>query len=234
MARLVYKIVFVYLANQDKVLYKTSELVTFSSLFLSSVILFTNMVSYFVIHNHFFTIWLRMLSEFIYLSCKFWKLWYSNNMKKILILLALVTILFISSGQTYEQQSLISTLQNMFPDKPFESLLALLKIPYWGHTISVEERGYYQFVEFLLRKAAHFFLFGFVALAFYAVLPKWRGRWFIALVWTFILATVDEYHQSVTGGRTPSGQDVFLDMCGAVVFLSALVFMKRIFGRRSE
>ena len=155
-------------------------------------------------------------------------------MKKILILLTLVIILFISSGQTYEQQSLIPTLQNMFPNKPFESLLAMLEIPYFGHIVSVEERGYYQFVEFLLRKSAHFFIFGFVALAFYAVLPKWRGRWLIALVCTFILATIDEYHQSLTGGRTPSGQDVFLDMCGAVVFLSTFVFMKQIFGQEAR
>jgi len=51
-------------------------------------------------------------------------------MKKPLVLLFLVIILFLSSGQTYEQQSLIPTLQEMLPDKPLEEQLAKLEIPY--------------------------------------------------------------------------------------------------------
>lgn len=147
-------------------------------------------------------------------------------MKKLLFLLFLVTILLVSSGQTYEQQSLIPTLQKMLPNKPLEAQLSQLEIPYWGHTISIGERGYYRFLEFLIRKGAHFFLFGFVAVAIYTVLPKGRFRFELAGLATLIFACVDEYRQFLTGGRTPTWHDVFLDMCGAVTFLGVLVLMK--------
>jgi len=144
-------------------------------------------------------------------------------MRKILLLLSILFVLFISSGQSYEQQSLIPTLQNWLPGKPFEFLLSKLQIPYWGITVSVEERGYYYFVEFLLRKAAHFFIFGFLALAIYAVLPKRLPRIRTAAFLTFLLAIADEYHQSLTGGRTQSIQDVLLDTAGAI---SALLLLQ--------
>ncbi|MEZ7172819.1 VanZ family protein [Sporosarcina sp. OR05] len=140
-------------------------------------------------------------------------------MKKILFLLAIVGVLFISSGQTYEQQSLVPSLHKWLPGKPFEGLLSTLQIPYWGKIISVEERGYYYFVEFLLRKSAHFFIFGLLAIAVYSVLPKMRLRSVFALGITFLLAIADEYHQSLTGGRTPTINDVYLDMSGAITFI---------------
>ncbi|WP_252501989.1 VanZ family protein [Sporosarcina sp. Marseille-Q4943] len=140
-------------------------------------------------------------------------------MRKFLFLLIIVGVLFFSSGQTYEQQSLIPTLEEQLPSKPLESQLANLQIPYWGKIVSVEERGYYAFVEFLLRKAAHFFIFGLLAIAVYSILPKFRYRTIVALVITLALAIGDEYHQSLTGGRTPSSKDVLLDMTGAFTFL---------------
>ena len=123
-------------------------------------------------------------------------------MKKLLIFLTLFTILFISSGQTYEQQTLIPAMERYFPSEPFKGFLTLFQIPYWGMTISVEERGYYPFVEFVIRKASHVVIFGLIALA-------------------------DEFHQSLTGGRTPTGQDVLLDVFGAVLFLGAAKFLKK-------
>lgn len=143
-------------------------------------------------------------------------------MRKILFLLFILIVLFTSSGQTYEQQSLIPTLQNWLPGKPFEFFLSKFQIPYWGITVSVEERGYYYFIEFLLRKAAHFFIFGFLALAIYAVLPKRLPRFRTAALITFLLASADEYHQSLTGGRTASLQDVVLDTAGALFALIIL------------
>lgn len=140
-------------------------------------------------------------------------------MRKFLFLLAIIAVLFVSSGQTYEQQSIVPTLQTLLPDKPLENQLTKLHVPYWGTTISVEERGYYYFVEFLLRKSAHFFIFGLLALAVYYVLPKFRQRTAVAFMITVGFAMADEYHQSLTGGRTASVQDVILDASGAITFL---------------
>lgn len=143
-------------------------------------------------------------------------------MRKLLFLLVIVGVLFFSSGQTYEQQSIIPTLEEWLPGKPLESQLAKLQIPYWGKIISVEERGYYAFVEFLIRKAAHVFIFGLLAIAVYSILPKIRYRSVVALLITLTLAIGDEFHQSLTGGRTATSNDVLLDMAGAVIFLLAL------------
>ncbi|MBD7984861.1 VanZ family protein [Sporosarcina sp. Sa2YVA2] len=155
-------------------------------------------------------------------------------MRKFLFLLAIIAVLFVSSSQTYEQQSIVPTLQTLLPDKPMENQLAKLQIPYWGKTISVEERGYYYFVEFLLRKSAHFFIFGLLALAVYYVLPKFRLRTITAFIITVGFAMADEYHQSLTGGRTATIQDVILDASGAFTFLlifrliySAVMSLKR-------
>ncbi|MCZ2257290.1 VanZ family protein [Sporosarcina sp. G11-34] len=158
-------------------------------------------------------------------------------MKKLLmffILLAVLSTLFFSSGQTYEQQSLVPSLQQWLPGKPLEGLLSKLEIPYWGKTISVEERGYYYFIEFLLRKGAHFFIFGVLAVLVYSVLPNRRFRTIIAAAVTLLVAMSDEFHQSLTGGRTPSMQDVGLDMAGAVTFLVILRLALLIPGRRKS
>ncbi|MFC5589119.1 VanZ family protein [Sporosarcina soli] len=143
-------------------------------------------------------------------------------MKKIIVLFILLGILFVSSAQTYEQQSLIPTLKEWLPDKPLEASLSKLQVPYWGKTISIEERGYYHFVEFLLRKSAHFFIFGILATVIYSLLPKHAFRMLTATIITLLFAIGDEYHQSLTGGRTPTVNDVILDMSGAITFLLLL------------
>ncbi|WP_313238086.1 VanZ family protein [Sporosarcina ureae] len=143
-------------------------------------------------------------------------------MRKVLafiIVLCILGSLFISSSQTYEQQSLIPTLENLLPSKPLETTLSALSIPYWNKTISVEERGYYHFMEFLLRKSAHFVLFGLLAAGIFLSLPSRFPRLLIASTITLLLACADETHQYFTGGRTATIRDVILDMSGAMTFL---------------
>ncbi|WP_301107926.1 VanZ family protein [Sporosarcina sp.] len=143
-------------------------------------------------------------------------------MKKLLAFLLLLSLLIglaVSSSQTYEQQSLVTTLEKLLPGEPGKNQLAQLELSYWDRSITVEERGYYYFVEFLIRKSAHFLTFGFLALVIYWLLPKRKGRLLGAVLITLILACADELHQSLTGGRTATIQDVYLDMTGAIVFL---------------
>ncbi|WP_303964771.1 VanZ family protein [Sporosarcina ureae] len=140
----------------------------------------------------------------------------------IIIILCIIGSLFVSSSQTYEQQSLIPTLENVLPNKPFEAALSALYIPYWDTTISIEGRGYYYFVEFLLRKGAHFVLFGLLAVGVFLSLPSRLPRFMIASIFTLLLACADELKQYLTGGRTATFRDVLLDMAGALTFLLIL------------
>lgn len=163
---------------------------------------------------------MRFLKEFSLLIQVFPNLvWYNLYMKKLIFLVILLSILFISSGQTAEQQSLIPTLEKWLPGEPFESSLSKLHVPYWGTLVSIDERGYYPFVEFLIRKSAHFLIFGLIASTVFLILPKHLFRILTATWLTLLVAVGDEYHQSLTGGRTPSLQDVLLDMSGAITFL---------------
>lgn len=148
-------------------------------------------------------------------------------MRKLLIIGSLLLLLFISSGQSYEQQSLVGTLQRLLPTKPFEGILSQLHIPYWGIIVSVEERGYYYFLEFLIRKSAHFFMFAAIASAIYYLFSNSRYRFLYASIGALCIALGDEYHQSLTGGRTATMQDVALDMAGALTALTVIAIWTR-------
>ncbi|MBS4178168.1 VanZ family protein [Bacillus sp. FJAT-49731] len=144
------------------------------------------------------------------------------------MLLIVATIIFAFSSQTYEQQSLVPTLWKIIPGEPFREILSKLEIKYWGQIISVETKGYYYFLEFLIRKFAHMFLFGCLAVTLFSVImlakPKriWPVVW-VSLIATGFYASFDELHQLYTGGRTPLVADVLLDLSGAVVALIIFV-----------
>lgn len=161
-------------------------------------------------------------TSFIFCLC------YTTVMRKfgtVFIILLIVVGLFISSSQTYEQQSLIGTLQKWLPNKPFESLFTVVSSGHAQSLILIDTHGYYHFLEYLLRKGAHFVLFGILAVGFFVILPPRLPRFVIAAFITFLLACGDEIHQYFTGGRTATFSDVMLDMSGALVFLLIAQFI---------
>ncbi|MFC6037985.1 VanZ family protein [Paenisporosarcina macmurdoensis] len=144
-------------------------------------------------------------------------------MKKYILFILILLVLFYSSAQTYEEQSMIPDLMMWLPGEPFKGFLSLFQIPYWGTIVSVEERGYHAFIEFLLRKGAHIAIFGALAFAAYIMFRRIR----IAFILTVVLAIADEYHQSLTGGRTPTIHDVMLDSFGAALALTMIWIYKK-------
>ena len=130
----------------------------------------------------------------------------------------ILCLLFLSSGQTYEEQTLVQTLEDNFPNKPLEKTLSHLKIPYWGKIVSIEERGYFPFVEFLIRKLTHIFTFLSLTVATFLIFKRYRLSFLIAV----FIAFIDEFHQSFTSGRTASGYDVGLDIIGILIGLLIL------------
>lgn len=149
-------------------------------------------------------------------------------MKKWFVLLLFLIILAISSSMTYEQQSIIPELEELLAHKPFEKQLSFLKIPYWDTVVSIEERGYFKFVEFLIRKFTHFVGFGCIALGIYFAWGKRRFAASVAIAITAVIAMLDEFRQSFTPGRTMSGQDVLVDTAGAIVLISIAVVVKKL------
>ena len=88
-------------------------------------------------------------------------------------------------------------------------------------------------LHIILRKAGHFFgygIFGYLWFrAFSATFPKgapvvWFG---LAIACTFLIASLDEWHQSFSPARAGHFGDVALDTCGALVLVSmAMVAMR--------
>ena len=141
-------------------------------------------------------------------------------------------ILFYSSSMTYKEQTSVPFLERVLgtSNKPFYNTLSKISFNYGGKTQSIENDGYFHFIEFFIRKGAHFgiyFLLGlFLCLAVYKYFSK--NRFLMMLIpWlaTTGLAAFDEFHQGLTGGRTPSVTDVILDSVGALTGILILMLI---------
>lgn len=158
-----------------------------------------------------------------------------NVKQKICIALALLiaVILFISSSMTYQQQTSVPFLEKYLASQPLKLFLSQFSFSYAGETVSIAHLGYYKFVEFFIRKGAHFGTYFLMGGFLYAGLP-FKKRWqkaFLSLGCCFLYASFDEFHQMLTGGRTPLFTDVLLDSFGALVAISCLVIFSRLVSR---
>lgn len=141
--------------------------------------------------------------------------------KYFLIATIAIALISLMSSMTYEQQSIVPFLQTYFANKPFEQALRSIEILYWNRIISVDTSGYYYFVEFIIRKATHFFGYGILAVIFYFFYRKlsWRLPTVLAFLSIVIIASLDEFRQSTIPGRSGIVDDVILDACGAFTLL---------------
>lgn len=135
----------------------------------------------------------------------------------------ILTLIIISSSQPYDQTTLIPTLQQMLPNEPINEILSVIKIPYWGSIVSIEERGYYAFVEFLIRKGIHLITYGVLASSMLFITKKYLT----VIIFIIVIALMDEAYQSTIGGRTASGQDVLLDFLGASLSLLLIYLIRK-------
>lgn len=153
-----------------------------------------------------------------------------NSNTYLWIAFIIMAILFYSSSQTYEQQSQVGLIEGLLKGEPFKQQLKGISFSYAGDTVSIAAKGYAKFVEFFIRKGAHFgtyFLLG--GSWFLGLKPRVKGAWLTAVV-SWLAATgyagLDEFHQMMTGGRTPLFQDVMLDSIGALTAVSfCLIFI---------
>lgn len=144
-------------------------------------------------------------------------------MKKYALLVGLaLLIVFIASSMPYEQQTIVPELRTVLEDKPFEEQLRKMEFTYWGRTISVESRGYFYFVEFLIRKGTHFVGFGLVGMLFFLFYRKlgWRFPVLLGIGSVFVIASLDEFRQTFSDGRTGLFADVLIDTAGAIFFIT--------------
>ena len=158
--------------------------------------------------------------------------------EKVYLLIALLVLimLFISSSMTYQQQEMKPGFINTHLHF-IEEIVGNWNIYYGGRWHNAQlDGGTAGMTQFVVRKMAHFgsyFLvgmFGFLGLRKIFKL-KWVApvlTWFGAIA----LAAFDEYHQYLTGDRTPSVHDVMLDafgaLCGIVLCIIVIFIRKKL------
>jgi VanZ family protein len=78
-------------------------------------------------------------------------------------------------------------------------------------------------VDFIFKKSAHIFVYAVLyVLVWFAVLKSFRikhpqGQWLLPLAITILYAAADEFHQSLTPGRSPTLRDVGYDSLGMLI-----------------
>lgn len=152
---------------------------------------------------------------------------FKNGNAYLIIALVMMAVLFYSSSQTYEQQTTIPLLEKILKNEPFKNSLSNISFTYAGSPVSIEASGYFNFIEFFIRKSAHFGTYFILAGSlFLGINPRVKhlglsfgAAWLSATGY----AALDEFHQMMTGGRTPLFEDVILDSSGAVLACAILV-----------
>jgi VanZ family protein len=104
----------------------------------------------------------------------------------------------------------------------------------WGQT----DTASFEMAHAILRKLGHFSGYGILSVLFYrawyaSVGLFWKGSRSglrseaagLAVFCTFLVASMDEWHQSFLEGRTSSFHDVMIDTCGALVFTAVVMLL---------
>lgn len=136
-------------------------------------------------------------------------------------LMAVVLLsLFVSSSMPYHKQEMSpGFIHNHF--RFLENIVGSWNIYYQNRWHNAQlDNGIAGMTQFVMRKWAHFgsyFLLGiFSCFGLNRIFKKWSGPLFI-WIGIIVLAGLDEFHQMLTGDRTPSLWDVCLDASGALL-----------------
>lgn len=164
-------------------------------------------------------------------------------MKKILIYWTLpfswIGVIFFFSSQSASDQDVKPLLGNIPFVEKLEPLLSKLQFTYYGVERSVEAMGFERFVEFLIRKLAHFGTYFILALlVFIAVQKTLNASLHIKMLFSFyvviLMAVMDEWNQAFTPERTPYYFDVVIDGFGGLMGLLFSVLILLFINRREN
>lgn len=149
----------------------------------------------------------------------------------IFLALAIMLVLFYSSSQPYQEQSITPMLDQLLAKEPMKNLLSGIQFNYADSEVSIQALGYSKFIEFFIRKAAHFVTYFLLGLFWFLGLKNKLSGPILTVFISWMLATgyaaLDEFHQGITPNRTPLLQDIQLDSIGAAtgVMLAVLFFI---------
>lgn len=101
----------------------------------------------------------------------------------------------------------------------------------WTDAFLAEMADYF---EHPIRKLAHFGEYACMGILVYTLLRQWMSRgkslYFITVLWVFLSAAGDEFHQLFVPGRYGSFADVCLDTCGGAFGMAIIIWIEKCHG----
>jgi VanZ family protein len=100
----------------------------------------------------------------------------------------------------------------------------LLKLVTW--IVGPVDAHKFEVFHHIVRKSGHFLGYGFLGVVWFRAFllslnsPHAMRCALLALIATFVTASLDEWHQSFSSARTGQFSDVLLDTCGALVLIT--------------
>lgn len=146
-----------------------------------------------------------------------------------ILLLALYMIVFGFSAQDGEQSG---SLSQMVSEKCV-AIINNLSGRQWSEVFMVNLAEYF---EYPIRKLAHFSEYACMGILVYVMWSQWlkKGRrlYLLTVIWVFVSAAADEFHQLFVPGRCGCFADVCLDTCGGAFGMLICVIIGKIHIRR--
>ncbi|ERI07112.1 VanZ family protein [Aneurinibacillus aneurinilyticus] len=158
----------------------------------------------------------------------------TEPMKKLWIWLPVLIIaggIFMSSSIPYDKQNIQPLLRQHVDKDFFIRWFSWVNFMYGKKEISIANLGVPAFLEFFIRKGAHFisyFVLGFLLSCALRVfkLTGWRNA-LLALFLAVLYASSDELHQAFTASRNGMVLDVWLDGAGAACGIGVCLWIRK-------
>ncbi|CAI6087147.1 VanZ family protein [Cohnella sp. JJ-181] len=141
----------------------------------------------------------------------------------LILLCCVVIAIFKLSSQPYSAQTIQPLLNRTLSFEKAERVLPGVDIRYDGKEYRRDVNPY-GMIEFLFRKGAHLFVYGVLAAVTALALRLFRLRpapaAAISLAIVGLVAVLDEWNQRYSAARTPTYQDVLVDLTGGALSLA--------------
>ncbi|MFC5703838.1 VanZ family protein [Cohnella faecalis] len=155
----------------------------------------------------------------------------------LLLLFCVIAAIFALSSQSYNTQTIQPLLHRTLSVDKAERIVPNLDIRYDGKEYRRDVNPF-GLIEFLLRKGAHLFVYGVLAGAAALVLRMFRLRTSVvvglSLLTVLLVAILDEWNQRYSTARTPTYQDVLVDLTGGMLSLAVCYGISRLYRRFSR
>lgn len=144
-------------------------------------------------------------------------------------LMLLYGIIFTFSAQDADESG---SLSRYIAEKCVE-LFNGMSGKHWSQTVL---DGWAAYWEHPIRKLAHFSEYACMGVLVYLLLRPWKKRnkslYLIVILWVFLSAAADEFHQLFVPGRYGSFADVLLDTCGGSFGVVICVLLESVAAHR--